>query len=306
MVDILLANHLLKAFPSGAQICFVGDADQLPSVGPGQFLRDLIASEAVPVMRLTQIFRQAAASNIIGYAHEINRARMPKFARPGTGSSDCYLVEEIEADKINALVVKVVTSSIPRHFNFAVKDVQVLSPMKRGGIGTTNLNLMLQEAINPGDESRPEIKWGHTTYRIGDKVIQQVNNYQLEVFNGDIGYITTIDTEERQLKIIFNNREVNYDFADLNEISLAYAISIHRSQGSEYPAIVMPIHFQHWNLLNRSIIYTGLTRAKRLAIVIGQIGAIKKAILNDSTIRYTNLSETLRIGKSGTGIGVLW
>jgi exodeoxyribonuclease V alpha subunit len=306
MIDILLGNNLLKAIPQGAQICLVGDADQLPSVGPGQFLRDLIDSRIVPVAWLTQIFRQAAASNIISHAHEINSGRMPLFVRPGSGSSDCYFIEETEADRINALVVKVVTSSIPRHFGIPAREVQVLSPMKRGSIGTSNLNLMLQEAINPESPDKPQVKWGLTTYRLGDKVIQQVNNYQLDVFNGDIGHIVKIDQEERLLTILFNNREVNYDFSDLNEILLAYAISIHRSQGSEYRATVLPVHFQHWNLLNRSIIYTGLTRAKKLAIVIGQIGAVKKAIQNDNTLRYTNLAETLRAGKSGAGLGTLW
>jgi exodeoxyribonuclease V alpha subunit len=306
MIDILLANHLLKAIPPEAQICFVGDADQLPSVGPGEFLNDIIEAGVAPVSRLTQIFRQAAASNIIAYAHNINNGQAPIFARPGGDASDCYFIEEDDAERINALVVKIVTNSIPRRFGFSPKQVQVLSPMKRGSIGTTNLNLMLQEAINPPAAHKAEVRWGVTTYRIADRVIQQVNNYQLEVFNGDIGHISAIDNEERQLTVAFNDREVVYDFSDLNELTLAYAISIHRSQGSEYPAIVLPIHFQHWNLLNRSIIYTGLTRAKKLAILIGQTGAIKKAIKNDSAQRYTNLSDTLRQGKSGSGLGTLW
>jgi exodeoxyribonuclease V alpha subunit len=306
MIDILLANNLLKAIPQGAQICFVGDADQLPSVGPGQFLRDQIDSKVVPIAWLTQVFRQAASSNIISHAHEINRGRVPQFTRPGGGSSDCFFIEELEPERINALIVKVVTNSIPRHFSIPAREVQVLSPMKRGSIGTSNLNLMLQEAINPESPEKPQVKWGLTTFRLGDKVIQQVNNYQLDVFNGDIGYISNIDTEERQLIITFNNREVSYDFSDLNEILLAYAISVHRSQGSEYRAVVLPVHFQHWNLLNRSIVYTGLTRAKKLAIIIGQVGAIKKAIQNDTSIRYTNLAETLRMGKIGAGMGTLW
>ena len=306
MIDILLANSLLKAIPSDAQICFVGDADQLPSVGPGQFLQDIIESSAVAVAHLTQVFRQASQSNIISYAHEINQARMPKFARPGSETSDCYLVEETEPEKINALVVKVVTQSIPRKFQIHPQRIQVLAPMKRGSLGTNNLNIMLQEAINPANDDKIEIKWGITTYRVGDRVIQQVNNYQLEVFNGDIGHIKTIDLEDRQLEVSFNDRAVIYDFSDMHELSLAYAISVHRSQGSEYAAVVMPVHFQHWNLLNRSIVYTGLTRAKKLAILIGQSGAIKKAIKQSSAERYTNLAETLRVGKSGVGVGTLW
>jgi exodeoxyribonuclease V alpha subunit len=178
--------------------------------------------------------------------------------------------------------------------------------MKRGSLGTNNLNIMLQEAINPAKDEKTEIKWGITTYRVGDRVIQQVNNYQLEVFNGDIGHIKSIDLEDRQLEVSFNNRVVAYDFSDMHELALAYAISVHRSQGSEYAAVVIPIHFQHWNLLNRSIVYTGLTRAKKLAIFIGQPGAIKKAIKQNSAERHTNLAETLRIGKSGVGVGKLW
>ncbi|MBI4854875.1 MAG: ATP-dependent RecD-like DNA helicase [Acidobacteria bacterium] len=306
MIDILLANSLLKAIPSDAQICFVGDADQLPSVGPGQFLQDVIESNVIPVARLTQVFRQAAASNIISYAHKINQAQMPEFARPGSSISDCYLVEETDPEKINALVIKIVTQSIPKKFQIHSQQIQVLAPMKRGSLGTTNLNIMLQEAINPASDEKTEVKWGITTYRIGDRVIQQVNNYQLEVFNGDIGHIKSIDLEDRQLEVSFNDKTITYDFSDIHELSLAYAISVHRSQGSEYPAIVMPIHFQHWNLLNRSIVYTGLTRAKKLAILIGQTGAIKKAIKQNSSERYTNLAETLRVGKTGVGIGKLW
>lgn len=303
MIDILLANSLLKAIPSSAQICFVGDADQLPSVGPGQFLQDIIDSGAVTVAKLTQVFRQAASSNIISYAHQINQAKMPEFARPGETVSDCYLVEETEPEKINALVVKIVTQSIPKKFQIHPRQIQILAPMKRGSLGTNNLNFMLQEAINPESDDKTEIKWGITTYRVGDRVIQQINNYQLEVFNGDIGHIKSIDLEDRKLEVVFNDRAIIYDFSDLHELSLAYAISVHRSQGSEYPAIVMPVHFQHWNLLNRSIVYTGLTRAKKLAILIGQTGAIKKAIKQNSAERYTNLSETLKQGKSGIGVG---
>lgn len=293
MIDILLANSLLKALGPKAQICFVGDADQLPSVGAGQFLKDVIESNSIPVARLTQIFRQAASSNIISYAHQINRGESPRFARPGGPRSDCYFIEEEEAEKIRDLVIKVVTKSLPNQFGFNSKDIQVLSPMKRAVLGTFNLNQVLQEQINPVVENKPEVKYGAISYRLGDKVIQQVNNYQLEVFNGDIGHIIGIDNEERMLLIDFNGREVEYDFADLNELTLAYAISIHRSQGSEYPAVVFPLHFQHWNLLNRSIIYTGLTRAKKMAILIGQSGAIKKAIKNSSANRYTNLATVL-------------
>lgn len=306
MIDILLANSLLKAIAPGAQICFVGDADQLPSVGAGQFLRDIIGAGNIPVARLTQIFRQAATSNIIAYAHKINQGKIPQFAKPGEKSSDSYLVEEEDAERVNALVVKLVTSSIPKHFEVASQSIQVLTPMKRGSLGTSTLNPMLQAALNPPDAQKVEVKWGITTYRLGDRVIQQVNNYQLEVFNGDIGHIAHIDNEERQLKISFSDRVVTYDFSDLHELSLAYAISIHRSQGSEYPAIVIPVHFQHWNLLNRAIIYTGLTRAKRLAIFVGQSKAIRRAIINDSTQRYTNLTEILRAGKNSMGIGTLW
>jgi exodeoxyribonuclease V alpha subunit len=306
MIDILLANNLIKAIPSDAQICFVGDADQLPSVGPGQFLNDLISSGIIPTARLTKVFRQAAASNIISYAHQINTGSSPKFAKPGDKSSDCFFIEEVDPERINSLVVKVVTQSIPKHFAIPANEIQVLAPMKRGSIGTSNLNIMLQSSINPEQPNKPQVKWGMTHFRLGDRVIQQVNNYQLEVFNGDIGYITEINTEDRQLTISFNNRSVNYDFADLNELSLAYAISVHRSQGSEYKAIVLPIHFQHWNLLSRAVVYTGLTRAKRLAILIGQTGAVRKAVSNDSSRRYTNLFEVLRSGKSGTGAGTLW
>lgn len=306
MIDILLANNLLKAIPPEAQICFVGDADQLPSVGAGQFLNDMINSRQVALARLTRVFRQAATSFIISHAHEINTGRMPSFTRPGERTADCYFIEEQNPERINALLVKVVTSSIPRHFKIDPREVQVLAPMKRGSIGTNNLNLMLQGAINPPAPDKPELKWGLTTFRLGDKVIQQVNNYQLEVFNGDIGYISGVYPEERRITISFNTREVEYEYADLNEIALAYAISIHRSQGSEYAAVVMPVHYQHWNLLNRAILYTGLTRAKRLAILVGQSSAVHRAVTTDASTRYTNLAAILTYGKANSGRGTLW
>lgn len=306
MIDILLANHLLKAIPAKTQICFVGDADQLPSVGAGQFLNDMIDSGRIPIARLTRIFRQAATSSIISHAHEIKAGRVPSFARPGERTTDCYFIEEQSPDRVNALVVKVVTSSIPRHFKIDPNEVQVLAPMKRGSIGTNNLNLMLQEAINPPAPDKPELKWGLTTFRLGDKIIQQVNNYQLEVFNGDIGRISAVYPEERRLIISFNARKIEYEYADLNEIALAYAISIHRSQGSEYEAVVLPVHYQHWNMLHRSILYTGITRAKRLAIVVGQLSAVQRAVTTDASTRYTNLASILAYGKANSGRGTLW
>lgn len=306
MIDILLANHLLKAIPSEAQICFVGDADQLPSVGAGQFLNDLIDSGRIALARLTRVFRQAATSLIISHAHEINTGKVPSFTRPGERATDCYFIEEQNPERVNALVVKVVTSSIPRHFQIDPREVQVLAPMKRGSIGTNNLNLMLQEAINPPAADKPELKWGLNTFRLGDKVIQQVNNYQLEVFNGDIGRVSGVYPEERRVTISFNTRTVEYEYADLNEIALAYAISIHRSQGSEYAAVVLPVHYQHWNLLNRAILYTGLTRAKRLAILVGQSQAVQRAITTDASTRYTNLANILAYGKANSGRGTLW
>lgn len=306
MIDILLAHHFLKAVPPTAQICFVGDVDQLPSVGAGQFLRDIIDCGRVPVAKLTHIFRQASTSLITSYAHQINSGRVPKFLRPGEHNGDCYFIEEQLPERISALVVKLVSVSIPRHFGIDPYDIQVLAPMKRGQIGTNSLNLVLQQALNPADGDKPEVKWGVNVFRVGDKVIQQVNNYQLEIFNGDIGRILGISNQERKLRIRFATREVDYDFSDLNELALAYAISVHRSQGSEYPAVVLPIHFHYWALLNRSVLYTGLTRAKRLAILTGQIGAIAKAVATDPSKRYTNLTNIIRAGKASAGFGTLW
>jgi exodeoxyribonuclease V alpha subunit len=289
MVDIALMNKLLAAVPTAAALMIVGDVDQLPSVGPGAVLADIINSGAVPTVRLTEIFRQAATSRIIVNAHRINKGEMPLKAE-GTELSDFYFIPANTPEDIYAKIVQVVTERIPKRFGLhPVKDVQILTPMNRGGLGARSLNAELQKILN--DKGEPKITRFGTTFAPGDKVIQTVNDYDKEVFNGDIGQIETVDIEEGMLTVDYDGRSVEYEFGELDEVQLAYATSIHKSQGSEYPAVVIPLAMQHYTLLERNLIYTAVTRGKKLVTIIGQPKALAIAVKNlKSNRRLTKLA----------------
>ena len=284
MVDVVLGHQFFRAVPSNACVILVGDVDQLPSVGPGTVLADLISSGVVPVVRLTEIFRQAAASKIVTAAYAINQGRMPKLTAP-EGLGDFYFIESTEPEAIQDLVVRLVKERIPKRFKFDPKaDIQVLSPMNRSVLGARNLNQVLQEALNPGDGG-PEIQRFGWTFRIGDRVIQTENDYNRDVFNGDLGLIEKINRIEQQVIVNFEGRQVEYDFADLDELSLAYVLSIHKSQGSEFPCVVIPIHTQHYMMLQRNLLYTAVTRGKRLVILVGTKKALAMAVKRQDTRR---------------------
>jgi exodeoxyribonuclease V alpha subunit len=296
MLDLFLAHSLLKAVSQDAQLLLVGDVDQLPSVGPGQVLQDLIHSGRVPVVRLTQVFRQAQASAIISAAHQINQGQYPTI-EPISDSphSDCLWHGGGHQPEHGVQAVKeLIADLIPKlGFNPAT-DVQVLCPMTRGVVGTRNLNQVLQQLINPPSPNKVELVRGGMTLRVGDRVIQQTNDYQREVFNGDLGIVTAIDTTEQEVTVQYDQRSVTYDYADLNEIALAWAVTIHKSQGSEYPVVILPLYTQHYLMLSRNLLYTGLTRAKKLAIVIGAKKAIAIALRQSSQQqRYTRLPQRL-------------
>jgi exodeoxyribonuclease V alpha subunit len=292
MVDISLMNKLLSAIPSSAALMIVGDVDQLPSVGPGSVLADIIDSDVVPTVRLIEIFRQAASSRIIVNAHRINKGEMPLNGEPGV-LTDFYFLPTDTPEAIHAKVIQVVKENIPKKFGLhPVRDIQVLTPMNRGGLGSHSLNAELQKALNPNSE--PKITRFGTTFSPGDKVIQTVNNYDKEVFNGDIGQIESIDTVEGTIKVEYDGRIVEYEFGELDEVSLAYATSIHKSQGSEYPAVVIPLAMQHYTLLERNLIYTAVTRGKKLVTIIGQTKALAMAVKNrKSNKRLTKLAARI-------------
>lgn len=292
MVDVPLMNALLRAVPGRAALLLVGDVDQLPSVGPGQVLGDVIGSGAVPVVRLTEIFRQAATSRIIVNAHRINAGQMPETPKAGE-NSDFYFVEAATPETGVAKLIEMVRDRIPRRFGAdPVRDVQILCPMNRGGLGARSLNIELQRVLNPPGESRVE-RFGWT-FGPGDKVMQVENNYDKEVYNGDLGIVSAVDTEEGVLTATFDGRPVTYDFGELDEIVLAYATTIHKSQGSEYPVVVIPVVTQHYTMLHRNLIYTGVTRGKRLVIMLGQRRALAMAMRGvQGRRRWTKLGEWL-------------
>jgi exodeoxyribonuclease V alpha subunit len=291
MIDVPLMNALLKALPKDAALILVGDVDQLPSVGPGQVLGDVIASGAVPVVRLTEVFRQAAQSRIIVNAHRINQGRMPELK--SELDSDFFFVEATDPEDGVRKLIEIVRNRIPRRFGLdPVKDVQVLSPTNRGGLGARSLNVDLQQALNPPGEVRVE-RFGWT-FCVGDKVMQTENDYDKEVYNGDLGVITAIDPDESELLISYEGREVVYDFGELDRVALAYATTIHKSQGSEYPAVVLPLMTQHWTMLRRNLVYTGVTRGKRLVVIVGQRRALGLAIkARPEGRRWSKLKEWL-------------
>ena len=277
-----------------ACVILVGDVDQLPSVGPGTVLADLISSGVVPVVRLTEIFRQAAESQIITAAYAINQGQMPKLTAT-KGLTDFYFVEADEPEAIQDLVVRLVKERIPQRFGFDPKtDIQVLTPMHRAVLGARNLNQVLQTALNPGDGG-PEVQRFGWTFRIGDRVIQTENDYDKDVFNGDLGVIEKINRIDQELDVNFEGRAVEYDFGDLDELSLAYVLSIHKSQGSEFPCVVIPVHTQHYMMLQRNLLYTAVTRGKKLVVLVGTKKALGMAVRRQDTARrYTALKERLR------------
>ena len=293
MVDVSLMNQLLKAVPSHAALLFVGDVDQLPSVGPGAVLEDIIESGRVPTVRLTEIFRQAASSSIVLNAHRINDGLAIETPEAGGELQDFYFIPAESAEEIHDKLFQVVTERIPRRFGLSpIRDIQVLTPMNRGSLGTRSLNVDLQKRLNAGAE--PQVSRFGWSYAPRDKVIQTVNNYDKEVFNGDIGQVSRVDLDEEQIHVAFDDRTVCYDFTELDEIALAYATSVHKSQGSEYPAVVIPLAMQHYLLLQRNLLYTAVTRGKRLVVLIGEPRALGMAIRNArSARRLTNLSARL-------------
>src|SRR6201993_2124762 len=294
MVDVLLMYALLRALPKTSGLIMVGDVDQLPSVGPGNALRDLIESGVVPVVRLTEVFRQAASSKIITSAHLIRQGKMPEL-RTAESDSDFYFVERDTPEEITATLVKLIQERIPKRLKLdPIRDIQVLCPMNRGSIGVRELNTALQSALNPVRPGEPAAERFGWRFQVRDKVIQTENDYKKEVFNGDIGTIERIDSVEQKVSIRFDDRLVEYDFGELDEVSLAYAVTIHKAQGSEFPAVVIPVAMQHYMLLQRNLIYTGITRAKRLLVVIGQTKALGIAVRNDqSRKRYSGLLSSL-------------
>ncbi|MEI7769965.1 MAG: ATP-dependent RecD-like DNA helicase [Chloroflexales bacterium] len=293
MLDVLLANHLLKALPPQAHLLLVGDADQLPSVGPGRVLRDLLDSGAVPSVHLSEIFRQAAGSGIAHNARRINLGEPPELV----GHDDFFFFAAAEPERCAQLVVELVAERIPRRFGLDPRrDIQVLSPTHKGPAGVLQLNQLLQAALNPAAPGKLEKRFGLNLFRTGDRVIQQRNNYDLDVYNGDVGVVAAIDYAEELLHVQFEDgRTVPYDFAILDELALAYALSVHKSQGGEYPAIVLPMLMQHYALLQRNLLYTAITRARQLAVIAGDRRAVTRAVANHEVQdRYSGLADRLR------------
>jgi exodeoxyribonuclease V alpha subunit len=292
MIDVPLANLLLKAVATSTAVIFVGDVDQLPSVGPGQFLTDLIDSGVVPVIRLTEVFRQAASSRIVRAAHQINQGFYPDMPAKGE-DSDFYFVHAEEPEAIAQTVVDLVQTRLPRKFKVdPVRDIQVLCPMNRGLTGARGLNQALQTALNPPTESSVE-KFGYR-FSIGDKVMQIENNYDRDVYNGDIGFVSAIEPEEEALTVEFDGRAVSYPYGELDELVLCYATTIHKSQGSEYPVVVIPVSTQHYMMLKRNLIYTGITRGRKLVVLVGQKKALAMAVKGKQVERrWSKLKERL-------------
>lgn len=292
MIDIILMYHLLKAVPTTATLILVGDVNQLPSVGAGNVLKDIIGSGSVPVSELNEIFRQAKESLIIVNAHRINHGQVPPLKPSGDKLEDFYFIEQEDPDEVLKIVLDFVSRRIPARFGFdPINDIQLLTPMHRGTVGASNLNTALQKALNP---SKEELTRGGRSFHVMDKVMQLRNNYDKEVFNGDIGRITMIDPENQEVTISFDGRDVRYEFADMDEIVLAYAVSVHKSQGSEYPAVIIPLLTQHYLLLQRNLVYTAITRGRKLVIMIGSKNALAIAVKNNKTEkRYTYLRNRL-------------
>ena len=294
MIDTILMHHLLKAIPAGATFILVGDVNQLPSVGPGNVLSDIIKSGIMPVIELSEIFRQARGSRIIINAHKINRGIVPDIrAQDSLGlRKDFYFIQQEDPEKVLEIIIELVKKRIPSRFGFnPIEEIQVLTPMHKGVIGAENLNAKLQTALNPGKDM---VISGNRNFKVNDKVMQIKNNYEKDVFNGDIGRIIGISTTDREVIISFDGRKITYRFTDLDEIILAYAVSIHKSQGSEYPAVVIPVLTQHYILLQRNLIYTAVTRGINLVVMVGTHKALTIGVTNDKTQkRFTYLRYRL-------------
>jgi exodeoxyribonuclease V alpha subunit len=275
MVDVVLMAHLLQAVPDSMALLLVGDVDQLPSVGPGQVLADVIDSGRVPVVRLTEIHRQSADSRIVLAAHAINAGQMPAFNHAGQG--DCFFIEAEDAERALQRLLQVVSERIPRRFHLhPVRDVQVLCPMNRGALGAHALNQALQRLLNP--HGAPVIERFGQRFAVGDKVMQIENDYDKEIYNGDLGVVRAIAVEEETMSVEFDGRLVTFDFGELDRVVLAYATTVHKAQGSEYAAVVIPVTTQHYPMLQRHLLYTGVTRGKRLVVLVGQSKALAIAV----------------------------
>ena len=296
MIDIMLMYSLLRAVPDSMRLILVGDVDQLPSVGAGNVLRDMIDSDCFPVVRLTRIFRQAQTSRIIMNAHRINHGQMPDLSNGK--HTDFFFMERETPEDAAATIVELVRTKLPKYYRIPPGEIQVLTPMQRGVVGASNLNQLLQESVNPGQDG---LRRGGYVFRPRDKVMQIRNNYEKEVFNGDIGTVDRVDLEDRTLTVRFDDRLVEYDATELDELVLAYATTIHKAQGSEYPVVVMPVLMTHYVMLQRNLLYTGITRAKKGLVLVGTKKAIAHAVRTVTvTRRNTKLSERLRkeCGKS--------
>jgi len=304
MVDVVLMNQLLRAVPAGACVVLFGDVDQLPSVGPGTVLADVISSGAVPVVRLTEIFRQAEQSGIVRAAYQVHEGELPESAPAGqaSGHGDFFFVEADTPAAVLDRIIQMVRERIPARFGLdPFRDIQVLTPMNRSELGARNLNARLQAVLNPAREG-PEVQRFGWTFRLGDKVLQTVNNYQKEVFNGDIGRVAALDPDEQELTVDYDGRLVTYDFGELDELALAYSLSIHKSQGSEYPAVLIPLHTQHYALLQRNLLYTAVTRGRQLVVLVGSVKALSLAVQRQDTARrYTALKWRLEHGAEPPG-----
>jgi len=290
MIDTILMYNLLKAIPADMRVIIIGDTDQLPSVGAGNVLSDIIDASVVPVIKLNKIYRQAKSSKIITNSHKINLGQMPDLTIKD--GSDFFFINESDPEKIVSTIKDLCFKRLPNKYEVSsIFDIQVLSPMKRGLLGTENLNVELQDMLN---SSELFIKRGESKYKLGDKVMQMKNNYNKNVFNGDIGVINEIDLEELSLTVNFEGSFVEYDYSELEELVLSYAITIHKSQGGEFPIVVMPIHFQHKLMLQKRLLYTAITRAKKIIVLIGNFGALRYGVQSDSSgDRRTSLKERL-------------
>ena len=309
MIDVVLMNGLLRAIPLVATVILVGDADQLPSVGPGSVLRDILESGQVPTVRLTEIFRQAEQSHIVLNAHRVNRGEFPDLSRAAAAhTTDFHFLAEENQERLQQLVVDLASRRLPARYDFdPVEDIQVLTPMHRGAVGAAQLNAALQAALNPVRPGVAEVMRGGQVFRVGDRVMQVRNNYDKEVYNGDIGRITRMDLTEQEATVLVDGRSVTYDFSELDELRLAYAATVHKSQGSEYPAVILPLHTTHYLMLQRNLLYTAITRAKRLLVLVGTKKALAIAVKNDRTLRRrTRLADRLVsfVDKSGRDLTV--